>query len=284
LETVSSGAVSRPLVWLNLCCLDAPLVAVAWQWMFLRSAHVTTTPPQFGALFFTAWLIYLVDRLADSISLPDNVEKSARQIFCQNHTTVWLIALGAVALFDFAIVITGLDWKTLFDGFALAAVAAIYLIVNLYFSRVWESIPVKEIVIGTLFAAGTVLCLVGSSARPRGPIVLVALLFAALCAFNCISIATWERNLDRLQSKCSIATRWPQIATFIPTGLILLATAASVLALAEHSAQAPAICVALSAAFLAGIHFIPVNRDERTALADLVLLTPVCFLILEKTL
>ena len=32
-----------PVIWLNLFCLDAPLVALAWQWLFARSfgAHLT---------------------------------------------------------------------------------------------------------------------------------------------------------------------------------------------------------------------------------------------------
>ena len=63
--------VQIPVVWLNLVCLDAPLVSVAWLWLFARTFHATVDPVNCAALFLTAWLIYLADRLADSCSLPD---------------------------------------------------------------------------------------------------------------------------------------------------------------------------------------------------------------------
>jgi hypothetical protein len=68
-------------LWLNLVCLDAPLVAVAWLGLFARSFH---TPLQAGnciALFLTAWLIYLADRFADCDSLEPGSPRSLRQEF-----------------------------------------------------------------------------------------------------------------------------------------------------------------------------------------------------------
>jgi hypothetical protein len=41
-------------------------------------------------------------------------------------------------------------------------------------------------------------------------------------------------------------------------------------------------CFALSASLLAALHFISAARDERTALADLVLLTPLAWLLVAK--
>jgi hypothetical protein len=55
----------RPFVWLNLVCLDAPLVAVAWQWLIASSLHLAVALADSAALFLTAWGIYLADRLAD---------------------------------------------------------------------------------------------------------------------------------------------------------------------------------------------------------------------------
>jgi multisubunit Na+/H+ antiporter MnhB subunit len=45
-----------------------------------------------------------------------------------------------------------------------------------------------------------------------------------------------------------------------------------------------AICLSISAVLLFLLHFGRIPRDERTALADLVLLTPFAFLFLEKLL
>src|SRR3954468_10957039 len=54
----------NPLVWLNLVCLDAPLVTISWQWIFGNALHLVVPLGHRLALFFTAWLIYLATGLA----------------------------------------------------------------------------------------------------------------------------------------------------------------------------------------------------------------------------
>ena len=67
---VPARVLSRnPLVWLNLVCLDAPLVAICWQWIFGNTLHLVVPLGHRLALFLTAWLIYLADRFGDSMSL-----------------------------------------------------------------------------------------------------------------------------------------------------------------------------------------------------------------------
>src|SRR3982751_6419223 len=79
-----------PTVWLNLVCLDAPLVAIAWLWLFARTFHVPLQTGNCVALFLTAWLIYLGDRFADAVSLPANLPRSVRQDFCLRHREIWI--------------------------------------------------------------------------------------------------------------------------------------------------------------------------------------------------
>jgi hypothetical protein len=62
---VPARAVSRNrFVWLNLVCLDAPLVTISWQWIFGNALHLVVPLGHRLALFFTAWLIYLATGLA----------------------------------------------------------------------------------------------------------------------------------------------------------------------------------------------------------------------------
>ena len=91
-----------PTVWLNLVCLDAPLVSVAWLWLFARTFHASVDPVNCAALFLTAWLIYLADRLADSYSLQDGGPRSLRHEFCLNHRQIWIGALAVIAATDAA--------------------------------------------------------------------------------------------------------------------------------------------------------------------------------------
>ena len=149
----------RPLTWLNLACLDAPLVAVAWQWLFARSFQIAVSASARNALFLTAWLIYLIDRLVDSLSLSLDSAKSLREQFCLHHTKLWLGLIAAIAILDAGIVLLGLDRTLLLPGACLGGVAFVYLTVNYAFNQLWEIIPLKEVTIGCLFAAGI-------SARP----------------------------------------------------------------------------------------------------------------------
>lgn len=274
----------KPLLWLNRVCLDAPLVAIAWQWLFARYLNVSVSVWAREALFLTAWLIYLVDRLADALSLQANSPRSARQQFCLRHKELWLGLIAVVGLVDAAIVLLRLNRDVLISGSCLSGIAVVYLAVNHAFSEVWEIIPLKEITIGFLFSAGTLLLLIPKFAAipstvGRSSALLAMLLFAILCSLNCMSIAVWERDLDRDQRKHSIATRCPGIGVPIRAFCILVAVAALLLAAATPSLFPIAMSLSVGATLLAILHFISVGRDERTVLADLVLLTPGAFFL-----
>ena len=144
----------------------------------------------------------------------------------------------------------------------------------------------KETVIGFVFAAGTVL--VGLPSLPDAgstiAFVTAAGLFAILCSLNCISIATWEGNLDLAQGKHSIATFSPRAKYYARVLLIVTTSIFVILVCFRMLDAAPAECLATSSVLLFLLHLVPAARDERTALADLVLLSPlVCFPI-EKLL
>lgn len=66
----------RPLPWLlpSLLSLDAPLVALAWLYIFAKTWRVDYHPwPSYLALGLTVWGIYATDRLLDA-SLSDSTE------------------------------------------------------------------------------------------------------------------------------------------------------------------------------------------------------------------
>jgi hypothetical protein len=239
------------------------------------------------ALFLTAWLIYLVDRLADALSLQANSPRSARQQFCLRHKKLWLGLISAVGLIDLAIILLRLNRNIITSGACLGAVAALYLAVNYAFNEVWEVVPLKEITVGFLFSAGTLLVLIPKFAMMplivgRSPALLAMLLFAILCSLNCMSIAVWERDLDRAQRKHSIATRRPSIGVLIRIFCVVVAVAALLLATIASSLLPITISLSAGAALLAILHFLSIGDDERTALADLVLLTPIAFFFAES--
>ena len=184
---------TAPLLWLNLVCLDAPIVAVAWQQLFATTFAVPVRPANRAALFLTAWLIYLADRFGDSVSLPRNARRSRRQEFCARYHHLWIVAIGAIAAADLFVIGTRVELPAFLAGAAVGACAVGYLVVNQVWPRLWRSVPLKEVSVGFLFAAGTIVGLIPGLTIEAWP---AWLLFASLCWLNCVSIAVWEKDLD----------------------------------------------------------------------------------------
>jgi UbiA prenyltransferase family len=278
-------AVSRsPLLWLNLVCLDAPLVAICWQWIFEHSFHMSVSIGHRAALFLTAWIIYLADRFGDSVSLVTGQPKSVRQQFCLRHKRIWLVSIICFAVVDLIVVLRAVNYEMAVLGAVLGAFTLAYVAINHAHSEIWKTIPLKEFIIGSLFAAGTLLGVTPHIFAERSTMIFAAILFASLCSLNCVSIAIWERDLDRSQGKHSIATVWAHANSLSPMLLLLLLAGSVLLALFDPGAWPVALCLGASSLLLGALPFVPVSRDERTALADLALLTPLALFVGEKIL
>lgn len=184
-----------------------------------------------------------------------------------------------VAGFDAYVIWRTTALETFLVGSVVGGLALIYLVANHPLGSIWRSLPAKELAIGTLFTAGTLVALL-----PRAPVrnmifQIAAVAFAALCALNCISIASWERELDRAQNKVSIATRHSGVARRAGPLCGAIAVVCLALAVALRPAASLVGCMSASALLLAWLNASRSTSDTRTALADLVLLTPVVPLI-----
>lgn len=290
-----------PATWLNLVCLDAPIVAVVWLWLFARTFHV---PVQLGnavALFLTAWLIYLADRLADALSLRSEMPRSLRQEFCLRHREIWISGLVLIGGFDLYVIGRSVAAGTFLAGSVVGLLAIVYLALNYPRGLIWRSLPGKEVAIGLLFTAGTLVALLPATLPLTPASIASGLAFACLCSLNCISIAIWEQGLDRAQGKVSIATCHPGFARHAGKICGGLALASFAMAIAHPPVRPIFACISVSTLLLAWLHAstdikegrflnrprrfgnrrsLAMNCDQRTALADLVLLTPIIPLIL----
>ncbi len=150
-----------PLLWLHFVCLDAPFVAIIWVFLFARHFDLPIAFGAGSALFLTAWLIYLADRFGDSVALADLGSTSLRQRFCIRRRPLWLAGIGIIATADLLVIGTQVEARTLLAGGE----------VGLFRARLpdresvgrpscWRIVPLKEISIGFLFAAGTMVPLV----------------------------------------------------------------------------------------------------------------------------
>src|SRR3954454_671504 len=134
---------ASPLVWLNLVCLDAPLVALTWELLFAKSFGIRVANGGTAALFFTAWLIYLADRFGDSMSLRAETVMSLRQQFCLGHRFLWLGAIALIACADLLVVASWLEPRASFVGALIGAAALVYLAVNRFRPTLWRLLPLK---------------------------------------------------------------------------------------------------------------------------------------------
>ncbi len=269
-----------PVIWLSLLCLDAPTVAVAWQWLFARTFGAELNFSLRALLFLTAWLIYLADRFADTIRLPADAPISLRHQFCREHMIGWWVAIVIAFLVDLSLALRTLDLQMLFLGGTLAAICGLYLFVNHSLGGRWRPLPMKEKAIGILFAAGTTLAVIAELPGLTIAFGVGVLLFAILCTYNCLSIAAWERELDAAQGKATFMTSWPLAARALKTIGYALTLVALCFAAFWRFASPLWLCLAGSAFLLVRLNLSDhLQRDRRTALADLVLLTPLAALL-----
>jgi hypothetical protein len=226
-------------------------------------------------------LIYLADRLADSYSLQDGGPRSLRHEFCLNHRQTWIGALAVIAIADACLIWRSVGIETFFVGAIIGTLALIHLTLNYSLGGAWPPLPLKEVAIGCLFAAGTLVALLPDFPPITGPLLLSGIMFAGLCTLNCVAIAFWERELDEAQRKVSFATRYSGLDRHLGKLSIALGLGSGLAAIIYREAAPILGCVSVSSLLLGWLDFFrgKTGRDQRTALADLVLLTPLLVLL-----
>jgi hypothetical protein len=292
-ESSPAPLATRAWLWPNLLSLDAPIVALLWQALFLRCFHATFDRLAAGLLVLSVWLIYAADRWLDvwkkpvksrdcspisnrtqdgeretivlSRVFPETAREPARHRFYRRH---WRRMLPAwIAAFATA---TWLAWTRLppilFErGIALLAAIGVYF-AFVHFAP-WRWWP-KEFAVGILFAMGTSLAAWG---HVRSPVdVATIVLFCMLCWINCAAIEAWEQRADWEQGRLS---EWPVRVAAIAVGLVALIFLYN---------QRPILAGAETASAFA---FVALDRAKHRlspealrVLADIALLTPVLFL------
>lgn len=261
--------------WLypQVMSLDAPAVAVAWQWLFAKAFHVAITPAE---LFVTAgcvWMIYAADHLLD---VRARAIYSARHRFVRRHPLTFVIAFtlvfaaAAVAAFDLSLAI----WR---GGLILSAGIALYLGVVHWGGDMVRRYWPKEFAIGAVFAAGSSIATWShpEAARQAWPAIA---LFAALCTLNCCAVDFWEWQANHVLLRYPHRlTRWVA-RHFLVAAMAIIVLGACLLLFAPH----PVIFSLLLSAMLlmvVGAARNSLSPEAARLLADAVLLTPVLFLL-----
>jgi hypothetical protein len=289
------AARNRLWIWFNVLSLDAPLVAMVWQWLFARCYGVALRWPGFVSLALSVWLIYIADRLLD---LKETMTPAtARHTFTRRHRRqLSLAALAALPLLLWgclhlsSVVLRNGAWMTV-------GVMVYFLAVHAAppkLRRLWP----KELAVGVIFALGTSLVVWSRTTVDRRELLEPTLLFAALCWLNCVAIEHWEwrvRVKYRLPETPQVKLQQLVCDDIEPHGLTRwvgrhLTQSAAAIALASFlllpsaSSRPVMIAAVLSAGGLLWLESRSraLSLDALRVLADAVLLSPTLLLLYPR--
>ena len=267
---------TRALHLWHLLSLDAPTVATLWTWFVARTVHLHLPATGLAAMFLAVWMLYAADRLLDARQLfadplhTANLE--ARHLFHHRHATPFLAGI-LVASVAVAALLRDLPLEALRLYAILGSlVFGWFLLIHARAATTHHRLP-KELAVGIAFPAAVFIPTVARHPDLRLTLLPHALLFAAVCSLNCLSIYAWEHPAS---SEAHWTTRY---ATRHLTTLAATTTLAG-LVLTLITRQPLAAAATLTAAILLTLHLNHRHLSPLTAraAADLALLTPILFL------
>jgi hypothetical protein len=224
-----------------------------------------------ASLFFAVWIVYLADRLFDSLHPGKDAPLPSRQAWAKRHRG-WLFALLAGATIAATLTVPAVPSPILRPGWILVGATGLYFLV-FRGSRIhrWLAgvIPAKELVIGTVFALGVLLAARGGAGLASAPALLASM--ALLFSGNCLLIARTEAVSDRARDE---AAYFSSTVSWRPLPEVVLA-AAAVLALALDPSLRETGSLAVATSAGATLAVSRIRRGEvPQALADALLLIP----------
>ena len=273
--------------WPTVLSLDAPTVALVWQWLLARVAHTPLAWHHVFILGSAVWLVYVADRWIEGWWLvPEQVLTQRHWFYLRWRWpvfAVWLLmaATGLTTAF------TQLRSREIATGLIVLAPVLIYLLSHQLVHRDHPWRVPKELCVALLFAAG-VACF--PITREPGALRLLAVplaLFGSLCLANCALISLWETEVDRTHGQTSIALQYPRghrLVRLLPWLLAMLA--ADFAAHETGAAQIAVLCAAASGGLLGAVDLMHVccGRQLARVLADMALITPLVPLLASLAL
>lgn len=265
-------------LWPNLLGLDAPAVAVAWQWLFARVFGVNLPPIFHLILGLSVWCIYLADRLYDATRAPECGVQTDRLRFTKRHFAALSVVVLAAALSNLFLIICQVPRPLITTGLITACLLGAYYLVRLKGNARMPSAIPREILCGMVFAIGCVIAPHAFLSPDSDPGFLIAAIFLGLvCSANCILISAWEKEEDIAGNDRSMATSHSRIIPHMGNALTGLAILAAAMAFVGPWQIHLAVC--LSALALRMMLHFEDRLSQRTlrVLADAVLLSPLLF-------
>jgi hypothetical protein len=270
--------------WPTVLSLDAPAVALLWQWLFARIGGAPLRWPHGFILGASVWLAYAADRWIEGWRLRPGQIQTQRHDFYQRWRwplcVFWCGVLGA----DLTVSARCLTSREFNAGLLLLLPVLAYLLSHQLIHRRHPWRAPKEICVALLFGGGVSvfpLARPGVAVHPMlGPLGL----FCLLCFANCALISVWEQAVDEAHGQTSLALQFRRTRTFARAlpWLLALATLGFAWA-ADGPVRTTLVCVVTSGVLLGLLDLAQSRLGARLArvLADVALMTPLAVLLFE---
>ncbi|MGC6426826.1 MAG: hypothetical protein ACON5H_07515 [Akkermansiaceae bacterium] len=259
-------------LWPNLLSLDAPVVALAWYWMFAKAWGLVFLPPELAVtLVLSVWAIYALDRIVDSRKSSPRPALARRHHFHQRYRWYFLMVIaGSVSWSIWALLFHLSQMVLLYGAFVLFLVLCYFAIT--FFQKGDQHTGLsKNCIAGMTFAYG-----VAAGAHAYSPIFSFSqmvfswevLLFGGLCVINMTAIDFWE--LDGEDGEDAMAV--------IGTATLLLACVAMYRSMHSDAFNRPffyAVLVGAAGLYLLNKFRNHFDQEERRLWVDIALLLPV---------
>ena len=205
-------------IWPNLLGIDAPMVAVVWQYFFACNFSVKIPGSNYLTLFFVVWVIYSVDRLLDARMLKRPDEASLRHLFYHSNYRIAFVFTGILIVLTTLLCLCLLPMELIKTGSFVGAFVVVYLLHQIWAKGPMMIIIPKEVFIGMVFAVGSTLTGHTWSGEfiPDAFFSPSVIIFGVLCSMNCIAISVWERSHDVENDLNALPQFFPQVVNLFP--------------------------------------------------------------------
>ncbi len=212
---------------LNILSLDVVFIALVWQEVFARTAHVVLKWEERSVLAVSIWIVYILDHWLDTKAPSQNLaatdisfsNKAPRHHYVRNYARAFRVLI-ILAFSTNICLLPFLSWRLLVGGAVLAFATLVYLLLNYFFlCRHWW-LKGREIIISLIFSFGCALAAAARSYRP-GLLLPWIIIFAIVAFINCTLIARMERKVSLLElaPPCTFSRQW--IFLFFLVALLL---------------------------------------------------------------
>ena len=199
---------------LNDLSLDAPLVAIGWQFIIAESLTVSLQFYHYLVLGFSVWLAYSADRFFDP-SQQVAIKPSTRHKIFKKHRIAFLVSWFLLLLMALSISLVYLSLDCFFCGMALFAVCTSNLILCVRENRTGIPSPLfKEFRTASIFTMGLFFFPAFESSWDFTKFSITLSLVFYPIFINCLSVSRWEYANDQRNGSLSFLQKSPKLLAF----------------------------------------------------------------------